>query len=95
MELIHGESEIQVNPFCMVGSGAVIQSLADRGIKLFLQHLYEIYAGWEVSNGALTANICLAIALVVIGFLLYKESISIRQVAGILVCGIGLFLISG
>lgn len=40
---------------------------------------------------ALTANICLAIALVVIVFLLYKESISIKQVAGITVCGIGLW----
>lgn len=41
--------------------------------------------------GSLTANICVAIALIVIGFLLYKETVSPRQVLGIVVCGIGLF----
>lgn len=51
--------------------------------------------GWKVSNGALTANICLAVALLAVGFLLYKETISLKQVIGIIVCGAGLFLISG
>ena len=51
--------------------------------------------GWKVSNGALTANICLAFALLVIGFLLYKEAITLKQVVGIIVCSTGLFLING
>lgn len=62
------------------------------GLEAGYVFLYR--AGWKVSNGALTANICLAIALIAIGFLLYKETISLRQVAGIVVCGIGLFLIN-
>ena len=52
-------------------------------------------AGWKVSSGALTANICLAIALLAIGFLLYKETISLKQLLGVIVCVIGLFLING
>ena len=50
--------------------------------------------GWKISNGALTANICLAIALLVIGFIIYKETISVKQIIGVVVCGIGLFLIN-
>lgn len=62
------------------------------GLEAGYVFLYR--AGWKVSNGALTANICLAIALLVIGFMLYKETISLRQVCGIIVCGIGLFLMN-
>ena len=58
-------------------------------------YIFLYRAGWKVSIGALTANICLAVALLIIGCLLYKETISIRQVAGIIVCGIGLFLLNG
>lgn len=79
-------------------------------IQLLLQHLYQVgiaivgleagyvflyRAGWKVSNGALTANICLAVALLIIGFLLFKETITIKQLAGVVVCGVGLFLING
>lgn len=52
-------------------------------------------AGWQVSTCSLTANITLACVLVAVGAVLYRESISLRQLAGIVVCGAGLFLISG
>lgn len=68
-----------------------VLSLAIVGLEAGYVFLYR--AGWKVSVGALTANICLAIALLVIGCLLYKETISLRQVLGICVCGVGLFLI--
>ena len=63
------------------------------GLEAGYVFLYR--AGWKVNNGALTANICLAVALLIIGALLYKESISIRQLAGFIVCAVGLFLING
>ena len=63
------------------------------GLEVGYVFLYR--AGWKINNGALTANLCLAVALLIIGFFLYKETISIKQVAGIIVCGIGLFLING
>lgn len=52
-------------------------------------------AGWQVNACSLTANIALACVLVFVGVLLYRESLSLRQLAGIVVCGVGLFLISG
>ena len=51
-------------------------------------------AGWALSTGALTANICLAVALLIVGVLLFQETITLKQLAGILVCAIGLFLIA-
>ena len=50
-------------------------------------------AGWKVNAASLTANICLACVLVVVGVLLYHETVSLRQGIGILVCLLGLVLI--
>lgn len=50
-------------------------------------------AGWKVNAASLTANICLACVLVVVGALLYHETVSIRQGLGMIVCLIGLVLI--
>lgn len=51
-------------------------------------------AGWKMSTASLTANIILACALILIGILLYKESVSVKQVIGFGVCFLGLFLIT-
>ena len=62
------------------------------GLEAGYVHLYR--AGWPVSLGALTANICLAVVLLFVGLLLYHETISLRQVIGMVVCAAGLFLIT-
>lgn len=51
-------------------------------------------AGWKVNVASLVANICLACVLVVVGMLLYRESITPRQVAGMIICVAGLVLLS-
>lgn len=51
-------------------------------------------SGWKVSSGALVANICLAIALLFVGAILYGENITVKQVLGIFICIAGLFLIN-
>lgn len=50
--------------------------------------------GWKVSIGSLVANIGLACVLLFIGVVFFKESISVRQIFGMLMCMGGLFLIS-
>ena len=50
-------------------------------------------AGWKVNMGSLTANICLACALVVVGALLYHETVTLRQGLGMVICLIGLVLV--
>lgn len=49
-------------------------------------------SGWKVSAASIVANIILAIILLFVGWLLYKESISIKQIAGVVVCTVGLIL---
>ncbi len=51
-------------------------------------------SGWKVSIGSLVANITLACILLVIGVLFYREVLSLRQLIGIFVCSIGLFLVA-
>jgi len=63
-------------------------------VALEAGYVFLYRAGWKVSNGSLTANICLAVALLAIGPLLYHETISLRQIVGVAICAIGLFLIS-
>ena len=69
-----------------------VLGIAIVGLEAGYVFLYR--AGWKVSNGSLTANICLAVALLAIGPLLYNESISVRQLVGVVICAVGLFLIS-
>ena len=69
-----------------------VLGLAIVGLEFGYINVYR--AGWKISVGTLVANIGLAIALIIIGALLYKEVITARQLAGIAVCAVGLFLIS-
>ena len=50
-------------------------------------------AGWNISVGTLVANISLACVLLVVGILLYKETVSMKQIIGMVISAIGLFLI--
>ena len=50
--------------------------------------------GWKISLASLTANISLAVVLLLVGVLFYKDAISGYQVAGALLCSAGLFLLS-
>ena len=50
--------------------------------------------GWKISVGSLVANIGLACVLLLVGVILYKESISVRQILGMVLCVSGLILIS-
>jgi drug/metabolite transporter (DMT)-like permease len=51
-------------------------------------------AGWKMSTANLFASIALACVLLIVGFLLYKETLSLRQVLGMGVCVLGLILIA-
>lgn len=50
--------------------------------------------GWKMNLVSVTANIILAVALIVVAAVFYRENITLRQIAGIAVCIGGLLLIS-
>ncbi len=63
-------------------------------IGLEAGYLFAYRAGWKVNTAPLVANTILAIALIFVGFFLFKENISIRHIIGILVCITGLVIIN-
>lgn len=50
-------------------------------------------AGWKISVGSLISNVTVACVLLVVGVLLYQETITLRHALGILACLIGIYLI--
>ena len=76
-----------------INAASVLLGFAIVGLEAGYVYLYR--AGWRISVGSLTANICLAVVRVVIGWAVYHENISLRQVIGAGVCLLGLYLISG
>lgn len=50
--------------------------------------------GWDISKANVMANIGMAVLLIPIGIVLFKERISVTQVVGIALCLIGLMLVA-
>lgn len=63
-------------------------------VALEFGYIYVYRVGWKISIGSLVANISLSCALLLVGVIIFKESISIRQIFGMVMCIGGLLLIS-
>ena len=71
---------------------SIILAIAIVGLEVGYVFVYR--AGWQVSNASVVANIGLACVLLLVGYFLYRENVSIRQIFGIIVCMVGLVLIN-
>lgn len=91
--LITGDRTISVKEhFASLNWTSWVLGLSIVGLEL--GYILAFRAGWKVNITSMTANITLAVVLVFVGHFLFKESISLRQIAGIVVCILGLILIS-
>ncbi|MEE0957958.1 MAG: EamA family transporter [Ruminococcus sp.] len=63
-------------------------------VGLEVGFIYAYKAGWEVSTASLVQGVALAVILVFVGFLLYKEGLSWNKLVGIGICIVGLFFIN-
>lgn len=63
-------------------------------IGLELGYVLAYRNGWKMNTVSVTANIALAVALIFVAAVFYKESITLKQAAGIVLCSGGLILIS-
>lgn len=63
-------------------------------LALEFGYIYIYRAGWNVSVGSLVANIGLACVLLAVGLVFYHEALTLRQVAGIALCGVGMVLLN-
>ncbi|MEN6566179.1 MAG: EamA family transporter [Veillonellales bacterium] len=63
-------------------------------IGLEFGYLMAYRAGWNISVGSLVANIILAIMLIPVGILFYKEGFALNKMLGVVLCLAGLILIN-
>ena len=63
-------------------------------IGLEFGYLMAYRAGWKISIGSLVANIALALILIPIGILFFKEGFGVNKILGAILCIIGLTLIN-
>lgn len=86
-----GSSEV-VFELSKINWVSIILAIAIVGLEVGYVFVYR--AGWQVSNASVVANIGLACVLIFVGYFLYRENVSIRQIVGIIVCMAGLILIN-
>lgn len=63
-------------------------------VVLELGYILAYRAGWDVSKAPLVANTCLAIALIFIGKFVFGEMITAKHIVGMIICFIGLTVVT-
>jgi len=51
-------------------------------------------AGWNISLGAVSANVAVTLMLIPIGLLFFQETLTTKNVAGIVLCVAGLWMVT-
>ena len=69
-----------------------VLGLAIVGLEAGSIYMYKV--GWNISTAQLFHSSILAICLIVIGVIFYKEHLSASKIAGIVICMVGLFFIN-
>lgn len=69
-----------------------ILGLAIVGLEAGSIYMYK--AGWNINTGYLLQSVIVSMALLIIGFLVYKEAITWTKATGILICMVGIYFIN-
>lgn len=56
--------------------------------------IYMYKAGWNISVGQLIHSTILAVCLIFVGILFYREQLNASKIAGIVICMVGLYFIN-
>ena len=81
-----------VSEFSKVNWAPFVLGLVIVGLEI--GYIYAYKAGWQVSTAQIVQSAVLAVILIFVGRMLYKESVTWNKIAGILVCLGGLGLIN-
>lgn len=63
-------------------------------VGLEVGFIYAYKAGWQVSAASTVQSAFLAVALLLVGWLLYKETLTWNKLVGVVICLIGLVFIN-
>lgn len=70
----------------------IVMGLSITAVEISFVFMYKL--GWNISIGSTITNIAMAVALVIIGVLFYKETITMNQMIGIGLCIAGLIVMN-
>lgn len=70
----------------------VILGISIVGLEFGSISMYKV--GWNISIGSLVANIALAVILIIVGVMIYKETLTMQKIIGMVLCLCGLILIN-
>lgn len=70
----------------------LILGIAIVGLEAGAIYMYRV--GWSVNTGYIVKASFIALALIIVGYLVYKEQVTLTKIAGVAVCMVGLFLIN-
>jgi len=93
MFFITGEQKNFISEVLKLNWTSLVLGIAIVGLEFGYIAIYR--AGWKITTASLVANISLAVVLLVVGVLVYKEQINIKQIIGVIVCAAGLVLVTG
>lgn len=63
-------------------------------VGLEVGYIFAYKAGWQISVAATVQSAFVAVVLIFVGWLLYKEALTFNKLAGVVICLIGLMLIN-
>lgn len=90
--LFTAENKSLAENFTHVNATSFLLGLAIIGLEAGYLFLYR--AGCPISLGSLVANIALAVILLLVGLLFFRETITAKQCIGILCCLVGIVFIN-
>ena len=63
-------------------------------VGLEVGFIYAYKAGWQVSTAFIVQSSFLAAALLLVGYFLYHESLSVSKIVGVAICLVGLYFVN-
>ena len=63
-------------------------------VGLEVGSIFAYKAGWQISKASIVQSAFLAVALIVVGWLLYRETLSWNKLLGVAICIVGLVVIN-
>jgi drug/metabolite transporter (DMT)-like permease len=75
-----------------VNWASVLMGLAIFGIEM--GYLYAYRSGWHINVAGAVSNVAVAVLLVPVGFLLFKEGLTATKVVGLVLCIAGMIVVN-
>ncbi len=81
-----------IREFSYTNWTVIVMGLAIVGLEAGNIFMYRV--GWNINTGYLLHSAIFAVALLLVGYLIYKEAITVNKVLGVLACMAGIYFIN-